>query len=50
MAGLFPIGSLNFLLRTSNWDIAVWKALGVLSALTGIFFAASVWIYSRYSE
>ena len=48
--GLFPIGSLNFLLRTSSWDIAVWKALGVLSALTGIFFAASVWIYSRYSE
>lgn len=50
VSGLFPIGSLNYLLRTSNWDIATWKAIGVLSALTGIFFAASEWIYSRYSE
>lgn len=50
IAGLFPIGSLNFLIRSSGWSHDAVSAAGVLVALTGIFFCWSVWLYSRYSE
>jgi ABC-type multidrug transport system permease subunit len=50
VAGLFPIGSLNLMIRSSNWNGATLEAAGILIALTGIFFTWSVWLYSRYSE
>jgi len=50
IAGLFPIGSLNLLIRSPSWNGDSLAAAGILVALTGIFFFWSVWLYSRYSE
>ncbi|HWR28249.1 MAG TPA: ABC transporter permease [Negativicutes bacterium] len=50
IAGLFPIGSLNLLIRSSGWNGDSLAAAGILAGLTGIFFYWSVWLYSRYSE
>ena len=50
IAGLFPIGSLNLLIRSPSWNGDSLAAAGILVALTGIFFSWSVWLYSRYSE
>lgn len=50
IARLFPIGSMNALLRGEYWTCEAIVSAAILLGLSGIFFVWSIWLYSRYSE
>jgi ABC-type multidrug transport system permease subunit len=50
VAGIFPIGFINILMRATAWHHdALWAAAS-LAAMTGCLFGGGVWLVSRYSE
>lgn len=50
VATIFPIGTLNTLLRATGWNSHTLWAVSTLIVLTGIFSCWSGWLYQRYSE
>ena len=50
LATIFPIGTLNTLLRATGWNSQTLWAVSTLIILTGIFSGWSGWLYQRYSE
>jgi ABC-type multidrug transport system permease subunit len=50
LATIFPIGTLNTLLRALTWNANTLWAASTLALLTGCFFGWSGWLYRRYSE
>ncbi len=50
LAGWFPIGAINTLLRATAWNGAVLEAALILAGLGAVFFACGVYLYSHYSE
>lgn len=50
VASLFPIGSLNYLLRHSVWSLEAIEAAALLFLLGVLFFGMAVRMYGRYSE
>ncbi|MEN6564920.1 MAG: ABC transporter permease [Veillonellales bacterium] len=49
-AGILPIGRLNTLLRSGEWNSDVLWAAGILLLLTICFCCWGVWLYNHYSE
>jgi len=50
IAGWFPIGAINTLLRAAVWNGEAVGAALILAGLGGGFFAIGVYLYSHYSE
>ncbi len=50
LASFFPIGSLNFLLRTDGWNEIAIKAAVLLFLIGIVFFLYAVYLYQNYSE
>lgn len=50
LISLFPIGGINFLLRSPEWSKTGGLTLIGLWGLTLVFFSWGSWLYSRYSE
>lgn len=50
VAAWFPIAAINTLLRASTWTTVTLEAVLILAILSSVFFTASVYFCTRYSE